>query len=445
MTDTTQSEARDALIRELTGPATQSRRTWLLALTGLFLFGMVLMAFVPLASGVPAMGLLHPTKPRQTIQHPTGGVIRQILVKDGQDVKVGQVLVKLEDAQERAAYSVAKFQALALRAELAVRQAEVQGLKEPVFPADLLEMAAREADVRGILNSQIGAFDARKRNNANQAAQIRQQVLKNTRAAQQAQARATAASKQLALVREESVSMRTLLEKGLTLKSRVLALERAQASLGGETAAFSAEVQRLNAENVELNQRLAQPELAARVQASEAMRTVMNDLGAAQDRFLAARAALDRTVLRAPMAGKVLSSRTTTIGGVVRPGEPIMDIVPEDGEFQLKARIKLADADNIKTGNEVTIRFDMVQGTTAPAITGKVTTISADAVEDPRTGEAYYEAKIAIPPSEAQRVPSNVLAPGRPAEVLIKTGERTLLSYFLMPLQRAQFKALREE
>jgi HlyD family type I secretion membrane fusion protein len=444
MTDTTQTP-REALIQQLTGPAAKSRMTWRWILTGLFVFGLILMSFVPLASGVPAMGLLHPTKPRQILQHPTGGVIKQILVKDGQAVTAGQVLVKLDDAQERAAYSVTKFQALALRAELAVRQAEVQGLSEPVFPPDLLEMAARETDVRGILDSQIGAFQARKRNNANQAAQIRQQIVKNSRSAAQAQARATAASRQLALVREESDSMRTLLEKGLTLKSRVLALDRAQASLGGEAAAFSAEVQRLNAENVELSRRLEQPELAARVQASEAMRTVMNDLGAAQDRFMAARAALERTVMRAPMAGKVISSRTTTIGGVVRPGEPVMEIVPEDGEFQLKARIKLADADNIEIGNEVTIRFDMVQGTAAPTITGTVTNISADVVEDPRTGESFYEAKIAIPPSEARRVPENVMAPGRPAEVLIKTGERTLLSYFMLPLQRAQFKALREE
>jgi HlyD family type I secretion membrane fusion protein len=175
------------------------------------------------------------------------------------------------------------------------------------------------------------------------------------------------------------------------------------------------------------------------------MRTVMSDLAAAQDKFLAAQSALERTVLRAPMAGKVLSPRTTTIGGVVRPGEPVMEIVPEDNEYQIKARIRLADSDNLKVGDMATIRFDMVQGTVAPTITGEVKTISADAVEDPRTGESYFEAKIIIPPGEAAKVPPNVMAPGRPAEVLIKTGERTLLTYFLLPLQRAQFKALREE
>lgn len=445
MTDVSQQTARDALIAELTGATTKNRLTWRWILIGMFVLGLVLIAFVPISSGVPAQGQLHPVTPRQTIQHQTGGIVKQLLVKDGQSVKSGQPLIKLEDAQERAIFSVAKFQALSLRAELAVRQAETQGLSEVTFPAELTAMAEREADVRGILNSQLGAFEARKSNNANQAAQIRQQIEKNTRSAAQAQARATASSKQLALVREESTIMRTLLDKGLTLKSRVLALDRAQASLNGEATAFSAEVQRLRAENAELQKRLQQPELAARVQASEAMRTVMGDLTAAQDKFLAAQAALDRTVLRAPMAGKVLSPRMMTIGGVVRAGEPVMEIVPEGNEYQVKARIRLADSDNIKIGDVATIRFDMVQGTSAPAITGEVTNISADAVEDPRTGESYFEAKITIPPSEAARVPANVMAPGRPAEVLIKTGERTLLTYFLMPLQRAQFKALREE
>jgi HlyD family type I secretion membrane fusion protein len=445
MTDAAQPDARQALIDELTGAATPSRMIWRYVLTGMFVLGLSLIAFVPVSSGVPAQGLLHPVKPRQIVQHPTGGVVKQILVNDGQSVKSGQALIKLDDAQERAAYSVAKFQALSLRAELAVRQAEVQGLAAVAFPGDLTAMADKDADVRAILASQVAAFEARKSNNANQTAQIKLQVEKNTRSAEQAQARARAAGTQLALVREEAASMRTLLEKGLTLKSRVLALERAQASLNGETISFTAEVQRLRAENAELTRRLLQPELGARVQASEAMRTVMIDLAAAQDRFLAAQAALDRTVLRAPMDGKVMSSRTATIGGVLRASEPAMEIVPQDNDYQVKARIKLADADNVRVDQEVAIRFDMAQGTSAPTITGTVSTLSADAVEDPRTGETYFEAKIVIPPGEAARVPANVMAPGRPAEVLIKTGERTLLTYFLLPLQRAQFKALREE
>lgn len=441
----TEALARQALIRDLTGSAVRSRVTWRWVLAGLAGTGLALMAFAPIESGVAAQGLLHPTQPRQIIQHPTGGVVKAILVKDGQRVERGQILIQLDDAQERAAYSVTKFQAVSLRAELAVRQAEVRGLPGVAFPSDLTALAAHDRDVQDVLAAQTAAFEARRANFANQTGQFRQHVAKNTLAAAQAQARATASRQQLALVREEAVSMRTLLEKGLTLKSRVLALERAQANLTGEATAFSAEVQRLKAENAELTQRLAQPDLAARVQASEAMRTVMTDLAAAQDKFLAAQAALDRTVLRAPMAGTVLSARATTVGGVMRPSEPILEIVPSGEDMQLKARIKLADADNIKAGDSASIRFDLMQGTPAPMITGTVKTVSADAVDDPRTGETYFEATIAITPEAARRVPANVLAPGRPAEVLIKTGKRTLLSYFLLPLDRAQFRALREE
>jgi HlyD family type I secretion membrane fusion protein len=445
MTEIAARDARQALIDELTGTAAGTRQVWRWVLSAMFVTGIFLIAFVPISSGVSAPGLLHPATPRQTIQHPTGGVVKTILVKDGQTVDSGQVLVALDDAQERAAFSAARFQVVSLRAELAVRQAEVQGLAAPSFPSDLTALAASDSDVRDIVTSQTAAFEARSQSNANQTSQIKQQVLKNTQAAAQARAREIAARRQLALVREEWSAMKTLLDKGLTLKSRVLALERAQANLTGEATALSAEVQRLTAENAELTKRTQQPELTARVQASDAMRSVAGDLAAAQDRYLAARAALDRTVLRAPLAGKVLSSRVMTIGGVIRPGEPVMEIVPDDTDYLVKARIRLADSDNVKAGQDVAIRFDMAQGTSAPTITGTVASVSADAIEDPRTGESYFEARITIPLPEASRVSKDVLAPGRPAEVLIKTGERTLLSYFLSPLERAQFKALREE
>lgn len=439
-----QSE-RDALVAQLTRGAADSVRWSRWLLTSLFILGLGLICFVPISSGVPAQGLLSPTKPRQVIQHPTGGVVKLMLVREGQTVEPGQELMRLEDTQERAQASITGIQVVSLRAELAVRQAEVMGIATVTFPDDLTRRAEREVDVRSLLQSQLAAFDARRRNNANRTEQIRQQLAKNNRSAAQAQARADAMSKQLSLVKQETQSMETLLAKGLTLRSRVLALQRADANFTGEVTSLRAEVQRLKAENIELSRRLEQPGLEARVSASEAMRTVMADLVAAQDRNSAAQLALERTIIRAPMAGKVLSPRVTTIGGVVRASEPVMEIVPADDELQLKANIRLVDADNVTEGMTAVIRFDMMQGSTAPQIMGVVRTISADAIEDPRTGERYYEAKISITPEQARKVPTSTFAPGRPAEVLIETGSRTLLSYFMSSLDRAQFKALREE
>jgi HlyD family type I secretion membrane fusion protein len=436
---------REKLVRALTRTSDNSVKWTRYLLASLFLLGIALICFVPIASGVAAQGLLAPTKPRQIVQHPTGGVIKTILVRDGQTVEAGQVLVKLEDTQERAAAGVLGIQVVSLRAELAVRQAEVQGLSAVTFPEDLVERSKREPDVRSLLQSQLAAFDARRRSNSNQAEQIRQQIAKNSRQSQQAQARATSARKQLSLIQQERGFMQTLLDKGLTPRTRVLALQRAEANLNGEAGSLTAEIERLRSENIELSKRLEQPGLAARVQASEAMRTIMADLVAAQDRFSAARLALERTVIRAPMAGKIIQNKASTIEGVVRASEPIMEIVPAGDELQLKAKIRLVDADNVSEGMKAVIRFDMMQGTTAPQIHGIVRTISADAIEDPRSGETFFEAKISIAPDEARRLPPQTFAPGRPAEVLIETGSRTLLSYFLLPLDRARFKALREE
>jgi HlyD family secretion protein len=436
---------RDEVVDALTAPVEQATlmSRWLLTLLFLLVAGLI--AFVPISSGVPAQGLLSPSKPRQIIQHQTGGVVRQILVKDGQAVAAGQILIKLDDNQERAAAGIATIQLISLRAELAVRQAEVQGLSGVLFPSDLERQAQRDPDMRALLDSQLAAFEARKLSNANKTAQIQQQLAKNSRSAAQARARALSSSQQLAMVREEADSARQLLEKGLIVKSRVLALERGVASLGADTTSFNAEIERLKAENVELAKRLQQPDLEVRVQASEAMRTILADLSAAQDRYNATQTALERTVIRAPMAGRVMSLRASTVGGVMRASEPMMEIVPDDTRLQLKARIRLADADNVREGMSAVIRFDMMQGTSVPQIAGLVQTISADAIEDPRTGDTFFEAKISIPPEEARRLPRSTFAPGRPAEVLIETGSRTLLAYFLSPLERAQFKALREE
>jgi HlyD family type I secretion membrane fusion protein len=436
---------RDELIAALTGPANKTSFFSRWATTGMFLAGAAIIAFVPISSGVPAQGLLSPTKPRQIIQHQTGGTVRHILVKDGQAVTAGQVLIRLDDTQERAAAGIAASQVISLRAELAVRQAEVRGLPGVAFPSELERRAQREPDVRALLDSQLAAFDARKQSNSNRIAQIQQQLAKNSRSAAQARARAGASAQQLAMVREETAMARGLYDKGLMVKSRVLALERGGASLNADVTSFNAEIGRLQAENAELSKRLQQPDLEVRVQASEAMRTIHAELAAAQDRLNATQTALERTVIRAPLAGRVLSLRAATIGGVMRPGEPILEIVPDDSRLQLKARIRLADADNIREGMPAVIRFDMMQGTSVPQITGELQTISADVIEDPRTGETFFEAKIAITPEEARRLPRSTFAPGRPAEVLIQTGSRTLLTYFLAPLDRAQFKALREE
>lgn len=435
---------RERLIMSLTGSADRTNLIAAQALIGISVAALLLMATVPIASGVSATGALVPEKSKQIVQHQTGGTVRSIAVRDGTAVKSGQVLIQLDDVQERATFEIADSQVLALTLELAVRQAELSGLEQLVLPTDLVKRRNAEPGLDALLRSQEAAFAARRHARTLKHLQIEQALAQNAQSQAQAKARAKTARTQKALVDEEARSMHALFAKGLALKSRVLALERSAAGLDGEEQAQSAELLKLKAQALDLEQQRQKPMSDEKVEAAEAMRTLLGQLAAAKERSLAARLGLERTVIRAPMDGTVMALKAATVGGVIRPGEPIMEIVPTGDHLQLKARIAPRDADNVQQGMPATVRFDLALSSDAPSVEGTVRVISADALEDQRTGQWFFEAKIEIPLREARKLPASAYAPGRPAEVLIKTGSRTLLSYLLAPFDRTAFRALRE-
>lgn len=400
-------------------------------------------AFVPIASGAVAPGQLMVENRRKTVQHLDGGIVREIRVREGAQVRAGDVLVRLDDTDAQLSVAVYQTQADSLRAEQAARQAELTHLPEVRFPADLL--ARREdPDVAAILASQQAVFEARRRNQLGRKAQLGERLVQIERQIAGERSQAHSRVEQATLLEGEIADLSKLLAKGLTPKARVLALRRAAAEARGDQGAFEAAAARLRAQAAETRIERLQVEREAETDAANALRQIQSDLVSVLDKLAVARQRLGRTEIRAPVSGTVVGLSVTTVGGVIRPGDPLMDIVPTADRLVITARLSPREADDVRVGQPADVRFDAAGTRTAPVVRGTVTKVSADALADPRSGAPYFEVSVAVPQAEAAQLPPKLLKPGLPAEVLLKTGERTALGYMLSPITRASFHAMRE-
>lgn len=434
---------RRKLIDDLTRPARRSVRLskWIafLLLTAVVAgFG-----FAPIESGTVANGQLIVDGDRQVVQHGEGGLVAEILVKEGGRVAAGDVLLRLDPIQAGAAAGLVASEIYSLRAEEAVRAAEMAGAEQVEFPAYLLSLKS-DAEIAQILSAQEGAFDARRSLAASERRRLAEQLRQIEQSRVSRAAEHQAAMEQAELLATELAGLETLLEKGLTQRPRVLGVERLLSEARGQAVSLEAEMQRLDAEAAETRTRRGQVEANRRAEAADALRTVRADLSAAHDRQAAASDTLKRTEIVAPTSGIVMDIGVNTIGGVIGAGEPLMAIVPQTEGLIIRARISPRDADDVRVGMDATVRFNAGGGRSAHRADGIVETVSADALVDERTGESYFEAQISVAPEAANAIPSELLAPGLPADVLIRTGESTAFRYFLGPIEDVMFKALRE-
>jgi HlyD family type I secretion membrane fusion protein len=436
--------ARDALVGELAGSAVRSvRRTGFVA-AGLFLALLLLAILVPIASGTLAIGHVAVEGERKVVQHAGGGIISAILVSEGEVVEEGDVILRLDPVQAGAAAGIVNYQIAALRAEEAVRMAEATGERTATFPADLLAHR-NDPKVDAILTAESSAFDARLALARSRELQLDQQLLQIGERVASAVSESASQNAQARLLKEELEGLQTLLAKGLALKSRVLAVERSLEAANGRIATLEAESRRLTAEAAETRALRAQVGVDRRAQAAEALRSLRAELASALERQLATTDTLERTDVRAPISGIVMALNVTTIGGVIEPGRPLLEIVPQGARLIVRARVGNREADNVQKGMAATVRLLAGGARSPPRIEGIVHSISADALIDQRTGEPYFEVQISIPTEEAARVSADVIAPGLPAEVLIKTGSHTMFEYLFSPIEHAMFRSARDD
>ena len=399
---------------------------------------------VPIASAVVANGQVVVASKRKQIQHPTGGVIRALHVDDGKAVKEGDILIELDDADAADRYTRARdsfYLALAAEARLS---AETQELDAPAFSDEILNAARQNGSVKAIVEGQKRLFEVRRLEVRGQLSIIQEQhqQLKDELAGLNSDR--AAANNQIAMTRKELKTVEELFEKGYTTRTRVFSLQRDIAQLEGSSGRATAMIARARSALIENELKLMQARNQVQTQIQGELRDTQAKLPNLREQYRAASLAYERMTIRAPVAGVVMASHVNTLGSVVRPGETVLEIVPKDDRLMVEVQLKPTDVDSVHVGLETEVRLTGVSQRTSVPLVGKVSNVSADALQDPRTNAPYFVADVDVPESEFKKLHGVQMSPGMPAAVMIKTGERTALAYLTQPLTDSIQRAWRE-
>ena len=424
--------------------AVRSSMTFGLVVVGLFLGGFgVWAAVAPLDSGAVATGVLGVSSERKTVDHLEGGIVREILVVDGDVVAAGQTLIVLDDTRARASLDLLEAQWRSAEALNARLRAERDGLPAIRWPPALQLAALARPEAAEVLATQEGIFAARAVSLANQTAIYRRRIDQLRGRAAGLGDELASQQRQVALLDEGLLDIRRSVLIGVESKhQRMLQMERDRETAIGLRGRSAAEIGRLELNVTE--QELLIEELGNRRREDVAaeLREVETELSDLRERVAAARDVAARTRIAAPAAGTVMGVRVFTPGGVIEPGEPLLEIVPAGDRLIVEARVAPNNRDSVEVGLPAEVRLPAFSQLGAPRLTGEVIRVSADRFADGQM--AWYEARIALDPDQPA-LAELPLTPGMAADVLIVTGERTLLDYLLAPIAESLGRALRDE
>ncbi len=385
---------------------------------------------------------------RKTIQHLEGGVVSEILIKEGDTVEAGEVLMRLDPTALAAQIEVIDGQLDELTARKIRLEAEMTDAEAMSPGAEFEQRMAARPTARRLYNGQISLFDARRETMKSRIEQLEGRVEQTGEEIGGAQAQIAALDRQLELIDEELEAQRSLLARGLTEKSKVIQLDRENARLSGERGQLQSEVARLRGRISELQINILETANTRREEAISTLRDLSARIAELSENRTAKRQSLDRIDIRAPLAGVVLDMTVNTIGGVVSPAADLLDIVPTERTLIVEARISPLDRDRIWPNQAARVRFVNFNQRSTPEIDGAVWRIGADKLTDERSGQGYFPVQIRITDEEFDRLKQSIdteLVPGLPAEVHIQTGERSAASYLLKPLTDQLQRAFRED
>lgn len=416
------------------------------------LFFIVLLGWAAIArldAAAIAPGRLVVSGQRQTIQHREGGVVSQILVKEGSRVEQGEVLIRLAGADVKAQERALASQAIALLAERARLHAEQSGRRSIVPPPEFASLPPEDrAAAAEALQIQQQQLRARAAVLSAQRGASGQRTAQANSSGQGYRERLAGIDEQIRLLDEELNGMREAADKGFVSKSRIRALERAKADLEGQRGqiAFTVEQSRDQAGESRLQGLEAQSTYFDKVAAE--LRDVEASLNDVLPKLSAARDQLARIEIRAPVSGTVVGLTIFTPGGVIEPGQKLMDIVPDRAPLTIEAKLSVSDGDDVRVGQEAFVRFETLHERALPPLKGTVSRVSADAFTDEKTGTSYYTAEVSVPPSELEKIQEirgrNVLRAGLPVSIEIPLRKRTALQYLLEPLTSSLERSFRE-
>lgn len=429
-----------ALREDVRGPRRAGFLMIMIFIGGFGLWG----AMAKLAGGAIAPGVISPDGSRRTVQHLEGGIIASLDVRDGDKVSANQPLVVLERLQVEAVLNAQLNQYYTLLALQARLRAEQSNAEQIDFPEELGE-AKDSAAIRTIIDGQRAIFATRRAAHDMRREVLNQRIEQSLRQISALEAQASSASAQLGFIAQELDDKRHLFSKSLIRKPDLLALERAQASIQGQSGEYRGMIARAEQQIGETRSQILALEAERADQVSDQMDKARVELAAVTERVQASRDILARTSVTAPISGTVVNLRFKTIGGVIRAGEPILDIVPDEERLLIEARVSPNDIDVVHPGLGAQVHLTAFSRRAMPRIDGVVRTVSADRLVDPATSQPYYMARVEVDRSEMERLGSAlVLVPGMPAEVLIVTQERTMFDYLVEPFRDAWRRSFRE-
>jgi HlyD family secretion protein len=401
-------------------------------------------AFVPLAGAVVVPGNLVVQSNVKNIQHPTGGVVADIGVQDGSRVQTGELLLRLDATQARAGLQMVSKQLDELGAKIARLVAERDGLVRVEVPVELASRSGNET-VKSLLASEDSLFKARLTARQSQKDLLQGRVAQLTEEIVGLEAQLDSKARQLELIASELTGVQELYDKHLVPLTRLTTLQREAARLDGERGQIVSSI-------AETKSKIGETQLQM-VRADQDFRTdVVKELGEAQgkeaelvERSVSARDLLDRIEIHAPVAGVVHQLAAHTIGGVIRAGDTIMEIVPDTEDLQIEARLQPRDIDQVRTGQPAFVRFSAFNQRVTPQLIGSVSYVSADTSRDQQTNAPYFTVRVVLSDQERRRLAGQQLVPGMPAEVFMQTRSRTMMSYLFKPIADQMRRAFVEQ
>ncbi len=400
-----------------------------------------------IAGAVIAGGTLVVQSDVKKVQHPTGGVIAAINVREGDHVKEGEVLIQLDDTVARATVGVVRVQLDEMSAKLARLTAERDGMDHIDFPSSLLARRDEPQVAASILGEQK-LFESRRTALAGQRAQLEQRVAQAGEEVRGLEAQQTGKEQEISFIDKEYVAVADLWHKNLVGLNVLMQLNRDKARLSGDRGQDIAEIARAQGKISETKLQILQLGTDFRTEVLKEIGTTQSKIGELTERLVAAQDQLKRVDIRAPRDGVVNQLEVHTVGGVISNGETLMEIVPGNDDLIIEAKILPRDIDQVHVGEDAIIRLLAGEERANPDLTGKVEFVSADLVrEAPQPGvaqRAYYSVRVSLSKKEVERLGSLKLLPGMQAEVFVKTYQRTAISYLIKPLKDQMERAFRE-
>lgn len=399
-------------------------------------------ALASLSSAVIAPGIVVVDSSDKKVQHPTGGIVSELNVQNGDRVKAGDVLVRLDAIQARANLGVITSQQMEYRGRKARLEAERDQANKIEFPKGFQDSSA---DAAAIAASERRLFEARMTSKEGQKKQLRERIGQFRKEIEGLTVQHVAKKTEVELMGEEQVRVQDMRKRELVNVTKQLTTDRDFTRLQGEEGMLVSNIAKADGQISEIEVQIISLDQTMVSESMKELREVEGHLSELAERRTAAQDQLDRIEIKAPRSGRVNELAVHTVGGVINPAETLMMIVPDDEKLAIEVRVAPTDIDQLSIGQPATLRFSAFNQRSTPEFKGVITQIAANMTREPQTGVSYYTARLAIAPDQEEAARKLKLVPGMPVETFVQTGERKAITYLLKPFNDQIARAFKEE